>query len=124
MLQEEYYVVEREDNDAYPLLTWDESSSFIKRHPTTSISISIDKPLNFRLGEPVPINPIFADFLKAPEPVVSENFANLFFELDLFGVQFIPAKVRNSIDSFGDFIISFICTYGTELVVLTGINQN
>jgi hypothetical protein len=89
MLQEEYYIVEREDNDDYPLLAWDEISSSIKRHPTTSISI--DEPLNFRLSEPVPNNPIFADFLKAPDPVVSEKFANLFFGLDVFGVQFLPA---------------------------------
>jgi hypothetical protein len=93
MLQEEYYIVEREDNDDYPLLAWDEISSSIKRHPTTSISI--DEPLNFRLSEPVPNNPIFADFLKAPDPVVSEKFANLLFTSASVAITTIGSQKRN-----------------------------
>jgi hypothetical protein len=88
MLQKEYYVVEREANDDYPLLAWDESCSSIIKHPT----ISIDKPLNFRLGEPVPLNPIFADFLKSPDPVVSEKFANLFLSWIYLEYSFYPLK--------------------------------
>ncbi len=91
MLQDEYFVIERENNDCYPLFSWDQTDSQYGRgEPVKS-----DKPLKFRLGEP--INPGFewVDYHKAPEPVISEKILDALLPLKLYGAEFVPAKVRN-----------------------------
>ena len=96
MLQDEYYVIDRENNDNYPLLTWDQSESeYGFGKPAENI-----KPVEFRLGEPIPKKFELVDYHKAPEPVVSKRIVDALMPLDLYGVQFVPAKVRYHKDPF------------------------
>ncbi|MGN0920994.1 MAG: imm11 family protein [Cellvibrio sp.] len=98
MLQAEYYVVERENNDHYPLFSWDQKSG----------DFGLGKPvhhegiLEFRLGEPIPKKIEWADFHRAPQPVVSLALATALEKLDIYGIQLIPAKVRNPKDPFSE----------------------
>ena len=92
MLQEEYFVLMRENNDNYPLFSWDQSSDkFSERSP-----VKVSEPVKLRLGDPLPPNYEWVDFHKTPEPVVSEKISTLLMPLNIYGVQLLPAKVRDS----------------------------
>lgn len=98
MLQTEYYVVERENNDQYPLFSWDQPEN----EYGLGIPVKYVEPLKFRLGEPIPNNPELVDFHEAPEPIISFALARILEKLNIYGVQLIPAKVRNSQDPFSE----------------------
>jgi hypothetical protein len=98
MLQAEYYVVERENNDKYPLFSWDQKSAGSGQ----GVPIQYSEPLKFRLGEPIPKKIEWADFHEAPDPIVSFPLARILEKLDIYGVQLIPAKVRNPKDPFSE----------------------
>lgn len=98
MLQAEYYVVERENNNNYPLFSWDQSSGdFGLGRP-----IQCEAPLNFRLGDPISPKFEWVDYHKAPQPVISFAMARILEKLDVYGIQLIPAKVRNPKDPFSE----------------------
>jgi len=98
MLQAEYYVVERENNNNYPLFSWDQSSGeFGLGRPIPCTEI-----LKFRLGEPIPKKIEWADYHHAPQPVISFPLARILEKLDIYGIQLIPAKVRNPKDPFSE----------------------
>jgi hypothetical protein len=98
MLQAEYYVVESENNDNYPLFSWDQSSGdFGLGRP-----IQYTEPLKFRLSDPIYPKFEWADFHEAPAPIVSFPLARILEKLDIYGIQLIPAKVRNPKDPFSE----------------------
>lgn len=91
MLQDEYYVIARENNDHYPLFAWDQSKSgYNKGKP-----VEYTDPLKFRLGKPIPRNFEWVDYHSLPGSVISERILGALSPLDLYGVQFVPAKVSN-----------------------------
>ena len=96
MLQDEYYVIESENNDNYPLFSWDQlSGDFGMGRP-----IEYTEPVKFRLGDPLSPNFEWVDYHVAPEPIISKKIVEALMPLDLYGVQFVPAKVRNPNDPF------------------------
>lgn len=96
MLQGEYYVVERTNNNNYPLFSWDQKSA----ETGQGVPITYSEPLKLRLGEPIPRKPEWTDFHEAPEPVISPLLAHALAPLDIYGIQLIPAKVRNPNEPF------------------------
>ena len=96
MLQAEYYVVERENNDNYPLFSWDQKEN----EYGLGKPVNFTEPLKFRLGKPIPSEFKWVDYHKAPEPVISPALAEILEKLDIYGIQLIPAKVRNPKDPF------------------------
>lgn len=91
MLQSEYYVIEQENNDQIPLFAWDQESIYSGQ----GIPVECQEPLKLRLGEPRPNYIEWADFHTAPEPIVSPALADVLQKLKLYGVQWIPAVVRD-----------------------------
>jgi hypothetical protein len=91
MLQDEYYIIERENNDNYPLFSWDESSG----EYSLGKPIEYKEPVKLRLGEPISPNFEWVDFHKLPEPVFSQRVVNALAPMDIYGIQLVPAKVRN-----------------------------
>ncbi|SHO57957.1 imm11 family protein [Vibrio quintilis] len=92
MPQNEYYIIERDDNDNYPLFAWDEpSGNFGLGRP-----IEIQGAVRLCLREPISPNFEWADFHKLPAPVFSQRIANMLTQMDIYGVQLVPAKVRNT----------------------------
>ncbi len=91
MLQDEYYIIERENNDNYPLFAWDQSEN----EYNLGKPVEWTEPLKFRLGEPVPRKPEWVDYHELPNPVISKLVLDALLPLNLYGVQFVPAKVRN-----------------------------
>ncbi len=93
MLQDEYYVMESENNDDYPMFSWDQASGdFGLGKP-----VEWKDPLKLKLSDPAPGFRL-VDFHEAPAPVVSRRIVDSLLPLDLYGVQFVPAKVRNPED--------------------------
>ncbi|MEM9102366.1 MAG: DUF1629 domain-containing protein [Pseudomonadota bacterium] len=91
MLQDEYYVIERESNDNYPLFSWDQrSGKFGLGKP-----IEIKEPVKLRLGEPISANFEWVDFHRLPACVFSKRITDVLKPMQLYGIQLVPAKVRN-----------------------------
>jgi hypothetical protein len=82
-----YFVVERANNNSYPLLSWDEPS--FRR----SEEVVRTTPVRLRLGKPVPKKPQMVDFHVLPEPVVSKKIRDLLVPMNLLDVQLVPAQV-------------------------------
>lgn len=95
MLQDDYYVMERENNDNYPLFAWDQRES----EYNLGKPVEYVEPVKFRLAEPIPPSPEWVDYHELPNPVISKLVLDALLPLDLYGVQFIPAKVRNPNDA-------------------------
>jgi hypothetical protein len=98
MLKDEYYVVERENNDNYPLFALDQKSVGTGQ----GVPIQYTEPLKLRLRDPISPKFEWVDYHKAPEPVISFPLASLLEKLDIYGIQLIPAKVRNPKDPYSD----------------------
>lgn len=91
MLINEYYVIERENNDDYPLFLWDQlSNDFGIGKP-----VEAKEPVKMRLGEPLSANFEWVDFHTSPAPFVSNKIANALSNLTIYGIQFLPAQVKN-----------------------------
>ena len=98
MLQTEYYVVERENNNNYPLFALDQKSVGTGQ----GIPIQYTEPLKLRLRDPISSKFEWVDYHKAPDPVISFPLARILGKLDIYGIQLIPSKVRNPKDPFSD----------------------
>lgn len=95
MLQEEYYVVECENNDNYPLFAFDQKSVGTGQ----GVPIQYTEPLKLRLRDPIAPKFEWVDHHKAPEPLISFPLARILEKLNIYGIQLIPAKVRNPKDT-------------------------
>jgi len=95
MLQDEYYIIRRANNDNYPLFSWDQSSGqFGMGKP-----VKFEGPVRMRLGNPISPNFEWVDYHVVPDPVVSPLVADVLASLDLHGVQLVPAVVRHPKDN-------------------------
>lgn len=88
----DYYVIERENDDRYPLLAWDDERGVkvARGEPVPDTTT----PVRLRLGAPIPAHPVMVDFHVLPEPVVSAKIASVLRELALPEVQLVPAYIR------------------------------
>ncbi|MDF3819706.1 hypothetical protein P3G55_07350 [Leptospira sp. 96542] len=98
MLQDNYYVIESENNDQYPMFSWDQANDDFGIGVPAIGSGSV----MFRLGEPIPPKAEWVDYHVAPSPVISSLIADVLAPKDIYGVQLIPAVVRNPRDPFGE----------------------
>ena len=95
MLQDEYYVIERENDDNYPPFSWDQSSGrFGLGKP-----VKTEDPVKLMLAEPISPNFEWVDFHPLPSPVLSSRIVDVLAPLDIYGIQLVPAIVRNPNDS-------------------------
>lgn len=88
MLQNEYYVIERDGS--YALFSWDQSSGQFG----LGAPVQFEGPVELRVREPASSQPELVDFHELPEPVISPRISDVLAPLDIYGVQLVPAKVR------------------------------
>ncbi len=98
MLQEEYYVIKSENNNNYPLFAWAQSS----RQYNMGKPVEYSEPLKLRLGEPISRKFEWVDYHSLSGSVISKRILDALLPLDLYGVQFVPAKVTNPKDPFAE----------------------
>ncbi|MCP4392885.1 MAG: hypothetical protein GY804_01230 [Alphaproteobacteria bacterium] len=88
----DYYVLERENNDNYPLLEWvTNESPFYK-----GIPVDVTEVIHFKLGWPIPQKPQMVDFHSNPRPVISDKIRNILLPLEINGIQICPATIDDA----------------------------
>ncbi|WP_444996647.1 imm11 family protein [Aliikangiella sp. IMCC44359] len=96
MLIDEYYVIESSKDSC--LFSWDEKSGeFGMGKP-----VKYTEPVKLRLGEPIPANPEWLDYHELPKPVISKLLYDALAPLNIYGVQYVPARVRNPKDPYAE----------------------
>jgi hypothetical protein len=86
----DYYVIEPENDDSHPMLSWDDQRN---RNVARNEEVDLSPPLRLRLGSPVPNAPRMVDFHILPEPVVSRKVADVLAPLKMHLVQLVPAAI-------------------------------
>jgi hypothetical protein len=94
MLEDEYYIIERANNDNYPLFSWDQ----VETEYGLGKPVEYKEPVKFRLGSSASPDFEWVDYHSSPDPIVSKIIMEALMPLNLYGVQFIPAKVRDPKD--------------------------
>ncbi len=90
MLQDEYFVIARENNKDYPLFKWNQKRGrFGLGEP-----VKFNSPVNLRLSDPLSPSFQWADFHKLPDPVFSPRIAEQLTPLEIYGIQLVPAIVK------------------------------
>ncbi|MEM9103533.1 MAG: DUF1629 domain-containing protein [Pseudomonadota bacterium] len=89
MLQQEYYILESTQESC--LFSWDQKSGSLGMGQP----VQIDEPIKIRVGQPISEHPQFVDFHEMPDPVFSKRIVEVLAPMHLYGIQLLPAKVRN-----------------------------
>ncbi|GHV35490.1 hypothetical protein FACS1894178_5140 [Bacteroidia bacterium] len=92
-----YYVLKRKGDQSYPMLRivnrdYDEDRKCLKVY--------------LEINTPQPKKPVLADFLYAPETIVSKRIAEVMQSLNMEGVQFIPTQLTLP---KGEIIEDYVC---------------
>jgi len=95
-LDTEYYVMERENNEHYPILGMDSKSTvggdtFDGSFP---VKLQEDDHLIFAMDAPIPDKPQLADYLGTPDPVIDEKIKQVLESIIIAGSQYFPASVH------------------------------
>jgi hypothetical protein len=101
----EYFVVGRAGSNRYPLLEWEENGSRYSRLEP----VADEKPIQLRLGSPVPKDPLMVDYHSLPRPVVSQRVRDVLAALPLARVQLVPANVRVRGDDVRLYYLVHVC---------------
>ncbi len=92
-LNDEYYVLESENNNNYPMIEAD-----LEPHSQGKKLIG-EYSLDMYLSDPMPRNPEYVDFHTSGSiPVVSNNMKKLLEPLDIYGIQFVKGTEGNVIE--------------------------
>lgn len=95
-MQDQYFVVERENDDQHVLLEWAQD----KGEYGLGRPLQYSGPVQFEVGEPIPKNIVWVDYHKAPEPVISQRLAETLTTLGMYGAELFPVEIRNPREPF------------------------
>ncbi|MCG5053346.1 MAG: hypothetical protein KA712_10345 [Myxococcales bacterium] len=91
MAKPNYYVLQRANDDRYPLFESDDPN----RRPLFRAQwVTLPAPLVIRLGAPVPDDPVLVDYHSMPQHVFSRRLADAILALEPENVQLIPAMLH------------------------------
>lgn len=92
-LNDEYYVLEPDNNNSYPMIGASLRPHFQGR------TVSGDYSLNIYLDDPMPRKPEYVDFhTSGATPVVSKNIKDLLEPLEIYGIQFLKGTTGDVIE--------------------------
>ena len=93
----QYYILECENNDNYPLLEWDDDRNDSDGSDFDVVDeLEITEPVNLILGEPIPDNPVLVDYHFWPPDVFSDKVANVLAAMKLYKTQLFPARIHHA----------------------------
>ena len=92
----EYYLIGGDGDASTPLLAPDEYQSLRILHK--EIPYEGLEPIRLRFNNPIPRNPTMRDYHSLPYSVVSKKVRDILETMNIFGVQFIPAVIRNELN--------------------------
>ena len=93
----QYYILERENNDNFPLLDWDD-----ERNPTDGGELAdvepiiLNEPVNLILGEPIPAIPELVDYHYMPPNVFSDKVADVLNSMQLHKTQLFKSRINHN----------------------------
>jgi len=95
-LDTEYYVLESENNEHYPLLGIDSESTVGKAtfYRPEPVKLEDDDHLVFAMDAPIPEQPQLSSYLVTPCPVIDEKLKQVLESVMIAGSQYFPASVR------------------------------
>jgi len=87
-INDQYFVIEAENNDNQPMLAWGSSSRPALRKIASIATIDL------KLAKQLPENPEMVDYHVLPRPVISSALKQALNNIELKDVQFIPARIK------------------------------
>lgn len=101
----EYYLIGGDGDPSTPLLAPDEGQSTRILHK--EIPYDGLEPIRLRFNNPIPKNPKMRDYHSLPTSVVSKKVRDTLAPMNIYGIQFIPAVIRNELngDVYQDYYI-------------------
>ncbi|GHV57924.1 hypothetical protein FACS1894182_08150 [Bacteroidia bacterium] len=91
----EYYFIGRANNPQHPLLIED---SDCPPYSWEESRIENPQPMYYCLGKPVPRKPKMVDYHSSPDSVISKKIFDVLDNLNVKGIQLIPAVIRGKND--------------------------
>lgn len=92
----EYYIVERDGSQAYPLLATDSDYPHTMMYIRTEELINDPQLTGFKYSDPIPRNPVIGDYFSQTESVVSKKIKDVLEPLNIKGIQLIPAQITTN----------------------------
>lgn len=104
---EEYYLIERENNDNYPLLQWDEKNNTVEDGVFAFMDPLdiIKSTIYLELAPPVPDKPEIVDYHYMPPEVFSERIAKILSEFNIYNTQLFEALIRHDGKEYPNYFI-------------------
>ncbi|MWP49540.1 MULTISPECIES: DUF1629 domain-containing protein [unclassified Gilliamella] len=102
----EYYVLERDSSNTYPLIMCDEDSEHTEEYLYDYEDEKIPEPevMEFTFSEPYFSKPVIGDYFSQPDSVISEKIKEVLAPMNILGIQLIPATVTsNKGDIYEDY---------------------
>jgi len=95
-LDTEYYVLESENNEHYPILGIDPQCTvgYDTFHGAYPVRLEESDHVIFAMDAPVPEQPQLADYLVTPKPIIEEKIKQVLEAITIAGSQYFPASVR------------------------------
>ena len=105
----EYYLIDGDNNPSIPLLRAEDGqdSWFITGdEPVEELS----EPMKLCFNSPIPKKPIMTDYHSLPKSVVSQKIADTLQLLNIYGIQLIPAEIRNNNTNeiYSDYYVIYV----------------
>jgi hypothetical protein len=90
----DYYLIGGDGNPNSPLLRADEGQStfFLEGEKP----VEIDEPIRLCFNNPIPQKPKLLDFHKLSDAVVSKKIYDVLASMNIYGIQLVPAVIRNN----------------------------
>lgn len=86
----EYYIIDRENNNSYPLLLENQGSPV---YTTERNYIEDTLEMQFCMGDPIPKKPRIVDYHSTPYSVISRKIYDVLEPMKIRGLQLIPATI-------------------------------
>lgn len=99
-MENEYYIIGRENNENYPLLRADENVDYEYEIG----QIQNPQKMEYVMRRPIPKRPVFVDYHKSPKSIISQKVYEVLNHFNLFNTQFIQAILRGKTgEAIGDY---------------------
>jgi hypothetical protein len=104
----DYYIIGGDGNPSAPLLRADGDQDtwfLIGDEP-----VEIEKPMELCFNSPIPRNPKMLDYHSLPDTVVSKKIYEALAPMNVYGIQLVPAVVRNNKtnDIYEDYWVVYV----------------
>ena len=91
----EYYLIGSDYKPTTPLLRSVDGQSLRFLHKVEPVE-EFDEPIRLCFNKPYPKKVIMTDYHSLPESVVSPKISDVLKPMDIYGIQLLPAEIRNN----------------------------